>query len=595
VEEGRGEQEGAGSEVEGGHQNGYTDAVSAERGDASLDADEDADGGALRGLSVHTDVAGSGEGVDASPPKQRTDPVDDDSSVATTPGHTEPRQAPEDIVPEKSPESGTPRERDGESRSMRSLKAFTKSAPPRGDGLSTEDVQMALFHVEQLFSSSAQELGTSSKSVSREEESEPIIPRSPMKKSGTISSMSTTASAKSRGDTDDTQSVRRLKPALSMTSVEGSGHDGHVQRRGRLESNSRPAAFLKGDKAKRTMFEAAAKRLAKLTDEKAKATDKAKKDQAIDALDMSIFQQHGVQCPALRERLHSRAISSTSVEHLMTDFAAHDLLSPTDLEDLEAVATEAQRLHRMNKIAPAQALYNRVLQKDPVHFECLANLGKIYYGAGEYEKAKDLFERAIVIRPEREKTMYYLAQVVLNLADWEQSKLLFEQVVSGFKGQIIGESCDKPTYLNAIAMLGLIHQMHFSDNVRAASLYDAVLAEEPENLLALDHRAALLAMTGEAVKAANLHLMVMKLDPNHLTGRVCPYLNCLFPADSDMMHPFKELDDRDTTMPLMPFTAPTHQRSHGSCSSMMQITRRKVGQLCGASAEHSLTESKHSV
>lgn len=162
MEEGRGEQEGAGSEVEGGHQNGYTDAVSAERGDASLDADEDADGGALRGLSVHTDVAGSGEGVDASPPKQRTDPVDDDSSVATTPGHTEPRQAPEDIVPEKSPESGTPRERDGESRSMRSLKAFTKSAPPRGDGLSTEDVQMALFHVEQLFSSSAQELVKSS-------------------------------------------------------------------------------------------------------------------------------------------------------------------------------------------------------------------------------------------------------------------------------------------------------------------------------------------------------------------------------------------------------------------------------------------------
>ena len=27
------------------------------------------------------------------------------------------------------------------------------------------------------------------------------------------------------------------------------------------------------------------------------------------------------------------------------------------------VATEAQRLHRINKTAPAQALYNRVLQK----------------------------------------------------------------------------------------------------------------------------------------------------------------------------------------------------------------------------------------
>jgi hypothetical protein len=39
-------------------------------------------------------------------------------------------------------------------------------------------------------------------------------------------------------------------------------------------------------------------------------------------------------------------------------------------------------------------------------------------------QAKDFFERAVVVRPEREKTLYYLAQVMLRLEHWARCSLI---------------------------------------------------------------------------------------------------------------------------------------------------------------------------
>jgi hypothetical protein len=44
------------------------------------------------------------------------------------------------------------------------------------------------------------------------------------------------------------------------------------------------------------------------------------------------------------------------------------------------------------------------------------------------DRALDLFDRALVVRPEREKTMYHLGRVLFDMKTFERSKLLFEQV-----------------------------------------------------------------------------------------------------------------------------------------------------------------------
>lgn len=139
-------------------------------------------------------------------------------------------------------------------------------------------------------------------------------------------------------------------------------------------------------------------------------------------------------------------------------------------------------------------MLGKVLETDPVNFDSLITLGKLKHIKGEYENARDLFDRALVVRPELEKTMYRLGRVLYDMQQFDRSKLLFEQVrpicsasphearayarvvlapwrsfkhcsrcraaqvVQGFQGEIMGDKCDQHTYHNAIAMLGLIHQ-----------------------------------------------------------------------------------------------------------------------------------------
>ena len=71
---------------------------------------------------------------------------------------------------------------------------------------------------------------------------------------------------------------------------------------------------------------------------------------------------------------------------------------------------------------------DQVLATDPVNFDSLISLGKIKYLTGDLERARDLFDRALVVRPEREKTMYHLGRVLYDMRVYERARLLFEQV-----------------------------------------------------------------------------------------------------------------------------------------------------------------------
>ncbi len=70
-----------------------------------------------------------------------------------------------------------------------------------------------------------------------------------------------------------------------------------------------------------------------------------------------------------------------------------------------------------------------MLDADPVHYECLTNLAKIAYARSDYLKAKELFERAIVVKPHFDKTVYHLALVLYDMRDYERSQNLFNEVV----------------------------------------------------------------------------------------------------------------------------------------------------------------------
>jgi len=297
-------------------------------------------------------------------------------------------------------------------------------------------------------------------------------------------------------------------------------------RRNRVDSSARPPDFYKPKKGKGSLAMGGV------------AVGGKKKP-----IDFDDLRNHGIKCPELRERLQSKAIDYQAVDKVLEEFSKHDKLSVEQFETLAEMVEKAHQLHRENNLLEAEKLYTEVLKSDPLDWDCLCNLAKICFGMGNYVKAKDLFERAIVVRPEREKTMYYLAQVLYNLKEHDQSKLLFEQVVQGYKGEITGESCDQGTYHNSVAMLGLIHQEVMGKLDVAESMYAVVLNEDPSHVLALDHRCALRQLQGRKTEAAREHVQVLELDPTH-AKKLCPYLDSLFPQDSECLHPMKPIEER---------------------------------------------------
>lgn len=228
---------------------------------------------------------------------------------------------------------------------------------------------------------------------------------------------------------------------------------------------------------------------------------------------------------------------------MQSDFAAHDKLSQDELQTLHEKVDRAQSLHRTNSLTDAEKLYEEVLETDPLDWDCLSNLAKIAFSKGNYDKAKDLFERAVAVRPERDKTVYYLGHVLFKLQMAERAEAIFRQVSESYRNATGAESkCDVATYHDSMAMLGLCFQSS-GKFAEAQSAYDEVFKDDKDHVQTLCHVCALKSVTGHASEAANEHAKVVLLDPSH-TKRVCPYLDSLFPADSEILHQIQDLGVR---------------------------------------------------
>lgn len=263
-----------------------------------------------------------------------------------------------------------------------------------------------------------------------------------------------------------------------------------------------------------------------------------------DQFDERSFHGHHINSIALRERLDSKALDWGTVGRIQSDFAAHDKLSQNELQTLHEKVDKAQTLHRCNGLEDAERLYKEVLEEDPLNWDCLSNLAKISFAAGDYEKAKGLFERAVVCRPERDKTVYYLGHVLFKLKNLERAELIFRQV-SESKRKNDGDSqsdSNTTTYHDAMAMLGLCLQSK-GNLSEAQCIYDEVLRKDKDHVQTLCHSCVLKSIQGQTAEASKAHEELVALDPSHVQ-RVCPYLDSLFPTDSEMLHSVQDLNER---------------------------------------------------
>ena len=82
----------------------------------------------------------------------------------------------------------------------------------------------------------------------------------------------------------------------------------------------------------------------------------------------------------------------------------------------------AVKNHQNNDLQDAQNYYQQVLELDPNHSETLNNLGVIFLGWGENQKAKDCFEKAIKINSNYAEANYNLGNIFNNLKEYQKAK-----------------------------------------------------------------------------------------------------------------------------------------------------------------------------
>jgi hypothetical protein len=75
--------------------------------------------------------------------------------------------------------------------------------------------------------------------------------------------------------------------------------------------------------------------------------------------DWTSYSSHGINEPALRQRLESKAIDQAAVDRIQLDFCIHDKLSPEDMTKLHELVQQAHRLHSNHDDSGAEAIYSQ--------------------------------------------------------------------------------------------------------------------------------------------------------------------------------------------------------------------------------------------
>ena len=163
----------------------------------------------------------------------------------------------------------------------------------------------------------------------------------------------------------------------------------------------------------------------------------------------------------------------------------------------------AVKNHREGKTDIAQELYNQTLKINPSHSQALNNLGMIFKGLGENQKAKDCFEKSIEINPNYADAYNNLGMIFKGLGENQKTKKCFEKSIEV-----------DPNYVNAHYNLGVIFK-ELGENQKAKKCYEKVIELNPNYAVAHYNLGVIFKELGENQKAKECYEKAIKLNPNY--------------------------------------------------------------------------------
>jgi predicted O-linked N-acetylglucosamine transferase (SPINDLY family) len=165
---------------------------------------------------------------------------------------------------------------------------------------------------------------------------------------------------------------------------------------------------------------------------------------------------------------------------------------------------QAKALHRMNRIAEAEAIYRSVLARDPRQFDALHLLGLIRYQQGRAGEAQELLRRAIELRPRSPQALAILTAALLALGRLEEALAACDRLIA------INPRDLDALYNRAVVLSRL---RRFDDAILA---FDTVLARDSGSVDALFERGNILAALGRFDEAVACYEAVLKKAQAHL-------------------------------------------------------------------------------
>jgi Flp pilus assembly protein TadD/SAM-dependent methyltransferase len=159
--------------------------------------------------------------------------------------------------------------------------------------------------------------------------------------------------------------------------------------------------------------------------------------------------------------------------------------------------------HQSGRLPEAEALYRKILARDPSHIGSLHYLGVIAHQVGRSDQAAELIGRAIALNPSIAECHYHMGLVLAALGRLEPAETHFRKAIGL-----------KPDYADAHMDLGnaLKHRGKLDD---ASACYRRALQLRPDSPQIHYNLANLLAEQGKLAEAVNAYERALALAPRN--------------------------------------------------------------------------------
>ena len=170
---------------------------------------------------------------------------------------------------------------------------------------------------------------------------------------------------------------------------------------------------------------------------------------------------------------------------------------------MEETFVLALQNHKKNNLEAAEDLYNKILKKDPNHFESIYNLSKLLAQTKRFNLAKPLLYKATKLKPNYEKAHNNLGIILTKLKEEQKAINCFEKAI-----QI------DPTYTDAHYNLGIALQ-ELGEHRKAIVYYEKAIHLKPDYAKAYNNLGIALQELGEHKKATIYYEKAIQSQPNY--------------------------------------------------------------------------------